>query len=58
MRGCMVYKERAETAAVSCGTSHVNAVSTPLRGTTTTTTNQQKFGEMTIVSNNNQELDL
>ena len=53
----MVYKERAETAAVSCGTSHVNAVSTPLRGTTTTT-NQQKFGEMTIVSNNSQELDL
>ena len=54
----MVNTECAETAAVSCGTSHVNAVSTPLRGTTTTTTNQQKFGEMTIVSNNNQELDL
>jgi len=29
--GCMVYTERAETAAVSCGTSHVSAVSTPLR---------------------------
>ena len=31
---CMVvwlYTERAETAAVSCGTSHANAVSTPLR---------------------------
>ena len=27
----MVYTERAETAAVSCGTSHVSAVSTPLR---------------------------
>ena len=24
----MVYTERAETAAVSCGTRHVNAVST------------------------------
>ena len=23
---CMVYTERAETAAVSCGTSHVSAV--------------------------------
>jgi len=31
MHGCTVYKERAETAAVSCGTSHVSAVSTPLR---------------------------
>ena len=30
--GCMVYTERAETAAVSCGTtSHSSAVSTPLR---------------------------
>ena len=28
--GCMVYTERAETAAVSCGTSHASAVSTPL----------------------------
>ena len=27
----MVYTERAETASVSCGTSHVSAVSTPLR---------------------------
>ena len=27
----MVYTERAETAAVSCGISHVSAVSTPLR---------------------------
>ena len=31
MHGCMVYTERAETAAVSCGTSHASAVSTPLR---------------------------
>ena len=30
-RGCMVYTERAETAAVLRGTSHVSAVSTPLR---------------------------
>ena len=28
--GCTVYAERAETAAVSCGTSHVSAISTPL----------------------------
>ena len=28
---CMVYTERAEMAAVSCGTSHARAVSTPLR---------------------------
>ena len=28
---CMVYTERAEMAAVSCGTSHASAVSTPLR---------------------------
>ena len=27
----MVYTERAETAAVSGGTSHASAVSTPLR---------------------------
>ena len=27
MNGCMVYTERAETAAVSCGTSHISAVS-------------------------------
>ena len=31
VHGCMVYSERAETAAVSCATSHVSAVSTPLR---------------------------
>ena len=29
--GYMVYTERAETAAVSCGTSHVSTVSTPPR---------------------------
>ena len=28
VQGCMVYTERAETAAVSCGTSHVSAVTT------------------------------
>ena len=28
VQGCMVYTERAETAAVSCGTSHASAVST------------------------------
>ena len=28
VHGCMVYTERAEMAAVSCGTSHANAVST------------------------------
>ena len=27
----MVYTERAEMAAVSCGTSHASAVSAPLR---------------------------
>ena len=27
----MVYTERAEMAAVSCGTIHASAVSTPLR---------------------------
>ena len=31
VHGCMVYTERAEMAAVSCGTSHASAVSTPLR---------------------------
>ena len=31
VHGCAVYTERAETAAVSCGASHVSAVSTPLR---------------------------
>ena len=31
VHGGMVYTERAETAAVSRGTSHVSAVSTPLR---------------------------
>ena len=31
LHGCMVYTERAETAAVSCGTSHASAVNTPLR---------------------------
>ena len=31
LHGCMVYTERAEMAAVSCGSSHASAVSTPLR---------------------------
>ena len=31
VHGCMVYTERAEMAAVACGTSHASAVSTPLR---------------------------
>ncbi len=31
VHGCMVYTERAELAAVSCGTSQASAVSTPLR---------------------------
>ena len=31
VRGCVVYTERAEMAAVSCGTSHASDVSTPLR---------------------------
>ena len=31
VHGCMVYTERAELAAVPCGTSHASAVSTPLR---------------------------
>ena len=31
VHGCMVYTERAQMAAVSCGTSHASAVSTPLR---------------------------
>ena len=32
VHGCMVYTERAEMAAVSCGTSHASTVSTPLQG--------------------------
>ena len=31
VHGCMVYTEHAEMPAVSCGTSHASAVSTPLR---------------------------
>ena len=31
VHGCVVYTRRAETAAVSCGSSHASAVSTPLR---------------------------
>ena len=31
VHGCMVYTERAEMAAVFCGTSNTSAVSTPLR---------------------------
>ena len=31
LHGCMLYTKRAETAAVLGGTSHVSAVSTPLR---------------------------
>ena len=31
VHGCLVYTEHARTAAVSCGTSHASAVSTPLR---------------------------
>ena len=31
VHGCMVYTERAETAAVSRSTSHASTVSTPLR---------------------------
>ena len=31
VHGCMVYTERAEMAAVSCGTRSASAVSTPLR---------------------------
>ena len=30
VHSCMVYSEHAEMAAVSCGTSHASAVSTPL----------------------------
>ena len=30
VHGCMVHTERAKMAAVSCGTSHASAVSTPL----------------------------
>ena len=33
VHGCMVYTECAEMAAISCGTSHASAVSTPLRWT-------------------------
>ena len=31
MHSCMVYPECAEMVAVSCGTSHVSTVSTPLQ---------------------------
>ena len=31
VNGCMLYTRRVETAAVSCGSSHASAVSTPLR---------------------------
>ena len=31
VHGCLGYTKRAETAAVSCGTSHVHHVSAPLR---------------------------
>ena len=31
VHGCMVYTERAEAAAFSCGSSHASIVSTPLR---------------------------
>ena len=31
VHGCMVYTRSAETAAISCGSSHASAVSTPLR---------------------------
>ena len=31
VHGCMVYTERAETAAVPCSNSHASAVSTPFR---------------------------
>ena len=31
VHGCMVYKERAEMAAVTCGTCQASTVSTPLR---------------------------
>ena len=31
VHGCMVYTERAKTAAVLCGTSHASVVSTPLQ---------------------------
>ena len=31
VHGCMEYTERAEMAAVSCGTSHASGLSTPLR---------------------------
>ena len=31
VHGCMVYTDRAETAAVARGASHASAVNTPLR---------------------------
>ena len=31
VHGCMIYTDRAEMAAVSRGTSHASAVSTPIR---------------------------
>ena len=31
VHGCMVYTERAEMVAVSCGPNHASAVNTPLR---------------------------
>ena len=31
VHGCMVYTERADMAAVSCGTCHASALSAPLR---------------------------
>ena len=47
VHGCMVYTERAEMAAVSCGTSHAITVSTPLRwilkNKTTTKTRYKKL---------------
>ena len=44
VHGRKVYTERAETAAVSCDTSHASAVSTPLRWILKTNkiTNKQK----------------
>ena len=38
----MVYTERAETAAVPCGSSHASAVSTPLRWILKTKNSKQK----------------
>ena len=31
VHGCMVYRERAEMAAVSCGTSHASAISVDIK---------------------------